>query len=67
MNRFHYNVNGLQNTAIKTQIKNALENVKGVQMINIDFDRGAIEIGCSSTVDENQIRSCIERTGCRIE
>ncbi|MDF2615322.1 MAG: heavy-metal-associated protein [Clostridia bacterium] len=67
MNKVHYTVSGLQNTQIKTQIKNALNELTGVQMINVDLGRGSIEVGYNDATSENQIKECIEHVGCRIE
>jgi copper chaperone CopZ len=67
MNKVHYNVSGLQNTEIKTQIKNVLGKVEGVSMINVDLGRGSIEVGYNETTHESEIKACIENIGCRIE
>lgn len=67
MNRVHYNVSGLQNSQIKRQVKNALDKVDGVSMINIDLGRGSIEVGYNETTSESDIRACIENVGCQIE
>lgn len=67
MNRVHYNVSGLQNAQIKRQVKNALDKVDGVSMINVDLGRGSIEVGYNESTNENEIRSCIEHVGCQIE
>lgn len=67
MNNIHYNVDGIYNNPIKTQIKNALEEIDGVQMVNVDLGRGTIEVGYNPPANENAIRSTIEKVGCRIE
>lgn len=67
MNRVHYNISGLQNTQIKTQVKNALEKLDGVQMVNIDFQRGSVEVGYNELTEESEIKQCIEHIGCEIE
>jgi len=67
MNNVHYNVSGLQNTNIKTQIKNVLTQLEGVQMVNVDLGRGSIEVGYNESTDEAQIKECIEHVGCKIE
>jgi copper chaperone CopZ len=66
MNRIHYDISGIQNSEIKTQLKNALDKVEGISMVNIDAARGSIEIGYNPSTDENSIRSCIENVGCNI-
>lgn len=67
MNRVHYSVSGLQNTQIKTQVKNVLNQLKGVQMVNVDLGRGSIEVAYNELTDEGQIKHCIENIGCKIE
>ncbi len=65
MNRIHYETSGIQNSEIKTQLKNALDKINGVSMVNIDVARGSIEVGFNQA-DENLIKSCIETVGCEI-
>ncbi|MHC1747018.1 MAG: heavy-metal-associated domain-containing protein [Cellulosilyticaceae bacterium] len=67
MNRAHYTVSGLQNSTIKTHVKNALGKLDGVQMVNIDLGRSSIEVGYNEATVETQIKECIESTGCHIE
>lgn len=67
MNKVHYNVTRLQNMHMKTQVKNALNELQGVSMINIDLGRGSIEVGYDESVDESTIKQCIEQVGCKIE
>ena len=67
MNRVHYTISGLQNSDIKTQLKNALDHIEGISMVNVDMGRGTIEVGYNEATDENTIKSCIENVGCKIE
>lgn len=67
MNRFHCSVNGLRNTIVKTQVKNALEELDGVKKVNVDLKRGSIEVDYNQASSENDIRRQIEHVGCRIE
>jgi len=66
MNSVHYQVNGLVNTPRKTQVKNALEKLDGVQKVNIDLHRGSVEVDYNEPVKESEIRTEIEHVGCRI-
>ena len=66
MNTVHYQVNGLVNTPMKTQVKNALEKMDGVQKVNIDLHRGSVEVDYNEPAKENEIRTEIEHVGCRI-
>ena len=66
MNRVHYNVSGISGTQCKTKIKNALNKVDGIQMVNVDVSRGTVEVGFNEPANEAQIKSCIETTGYTI-
>lgn len=63
MNKVHYYVSGLQNSTDKTQVKNALGKLDGVQMINVDLGRGSIEVGFNEKTTSDAIKDCIENTG----
>lgn len=67
MDRVHYRVTGLNNTEIKTQLRNVLKDLDGVSMVNIDMGRGSVEVGFGSPADEYEIMRKIEHVGCRIE
>ena len=66
MNTVHYQVDGLVNTPIKTQVKNALEKLDGVQKVIIDLHRSSVEVDYNEPAKENEIRTEIEHVGCRI-
>lgn len=67
MNKVHYNVSGLLNNQIKTQVKHVLNELYGVQTINIDLARSSIEVGYhDNLINENSIKQGIEHAGCRI-
>jgi len=67
MKRVHYNVTRLVNEQMKTEVKNVLDRVDGVQMVNVDLGRGSIEVGYNDSIDEDIIKECIEHVGCKIE
>lgn len=67
MNKVHYNISGIQNAEVKTQLKNALGKIDGISMVNIDARRDTIEVGYNESTDESTIKSCIETVGCKIE
>ena len=60
MEREHYMVNGIANENMKTQIKNALDKIEGVQQVCVDLGRSSIEVAFSNEVTESEIRNCIE-------
>lgn len=66
MNRVHYSVSGLINSEVKTQVKNVLGELDGVQMVNVDLGRGTIEVGYNEATQESEIRQGIEHVGCKI-
>lgn len=67
LNKVHFNVNGIQNNQIRTQLKNALSKVNGIQSINVDMERSTIDVGYNNKTNEFAIRDCIETVGCNIE
>lgn len=67
MNRVHYNVSGLQNIQEKTNVKNALDKLDGVSMVNVDLTRGTIEVGYNEHTQESEIAKCIEHVGFKIQ
>lgn len=67
MNRVHYDVTGIQNTQMKTQVKNVLEKLDGVQTVNVNLANRTIDIGYNKKTDESTIRDCIEHVGYKIE
>lgn len=60
------NVSGIQNKEEKTQIKNALDKIKGVSEVGVNLTTGTIKIGYNEPATEIQIKDCIEHTGFRI-
>lgn len=67
MEREHYMVNGIANENMKTQIKNALQKIDGVDNVCVDMGRGSVEVIYNKPATEQEIRSCIENTGHKIE
>ena len=67
MKREHYIVNGIANENMKTQIKNSLEKIDGVNDVCVDMARGSIEVMYNNPATQQEIRSCIESTGNTIE
>ncbi len=67
LNNIHYTVNGLFNTPMKTQLKNSLEKMEGVQKVNVDLQRGTVEVDYNEPAKELEIRRTIEHIGCKVE
>ena len=67
MDIVHYNVTGLINNSTKTQIKNALDKIDGIQEVCVDLGRSSIEVAFNESVIEAEVRNCIEETGFSIE
>lgn len=66
MNKVHYTVNGLLNNPMKTQVKNVLEELDGVQRVNVDLVRGTVEVDFNDPAEENEIKRTIEHVGCKV-
>jgi copper chaperone CopZ len=67
MNSAHYNVTGLLNSQIKTQVKNKLDELDGVKKVNVNLVQGSIDVNYNDSTDESEIREGIEHVGCKIE
>lgn len=63
MNRVHLNVNGVSNENMKTQLKNSLEKVEGVNQVCVDMARETVEVIYNEPATEESIKSCIKSTG----
>ncbi|MEG1004357.1 heavy-metal-associated domain-containing protein [Clostridium sp.] len=66
MNREHYVVNGLVNESVKTQMKNSLEKIDGVNKVCVDLGRGSVEVIYGEPATKSEIENCIESTGHQI-
>lgn len=67
MKRDHYIVEGLSSEYIKTQVKNALEDIDGVNQVCVDLGRGTVEVAYNEPATPEAIRDCIEHTGHPIQ
>lgn len=67
MDRVHYKVSGIANENMKTQLKNSLEKVDGVNQVCVDMARGTIEVIYNEPATEIQIKSCLKNSGHVIE
>ncbi|MGE4353856.1 MAG: heavy-metal-associated domain-containing protein [Oscillospiraceae bacterium] len=59
-------VNGIQNKESKTQIKNALNKIDGVNAVGVNLATSTIEIQYNEPATENDIKNCIENAGFKI-
>ncbi len=66
MNSMMCSVTGLQNKECKTQIKNALKKIEGVNEVGVNPKTGTVEIKYNEPATPNEIKSCIENTGFKI-
>ena len=67
MERLHCRVDGIANENMKTQLKNSLEKVEGVNQVCVDMGRSTVEVVYNEPATQENIRSCIENTGHKIE
>ena len=66
MNTIMCSVSGMQNKNCKTQLKNALDKVKGVQEVGVNLTEGTVKVEYNDPATEVEIKNCIEHTGFRI-
>lgn len=67
MEREHYIINTLTNENVKTQVKNALEKIDGVNKVCVDLGRGSVEVIYNEPATQSEIENCIEDTGHKIQ
>ncbi|MBP8640783.1 MAG: heavy-metal-associated domain-containing protein [Oscillospiraceae bacterium] len=60
-------VSGIQNKECKTQIKNALNKLDGVNEVGVNLNSGTVEIRYNDPATENELKNCIEKTGFKIQ
>jgi copper chaperone CopZ len=66
MNKMICSVSGIQNKEGKTQIKNALNKIDGVNEVGVNMFSGTVEIKFNSPATEIELKKCIEDTGFKI-
>jgi len=66
MNTMLCSVSGIQNKEGKTQIKNALNKIKGVNEVGVNLSSGTVEIQYNEPATEIELKDCIENTGFQI-
>ncbi len=57
------NVSGIQNKACKTQIKNALGKLDGVNDVGVNLATGTIEVKYNEPATKENIKKIIESSG----
>ena len=67
MEREDYIVDGLANENMKTQVKNALEKIDGVNNVCVDLGRGSVGVIYNEPSTQEQIKRCIENTGHNVQ
>lgn len=67
MNTVLCSVSGIPNKESKTQIKNALDKVKGVQEVGVNMTTSTIKVEYNEPATAAEIKNCIENTGFKIE
>lgn len=66
MNTMLCSVSGIQNKECKTQIKNALSKLQGVNEVGINLKTGTVQVHYNDPATENELKNCIESTGFKI-
>ena len=67
MEREHYNVEGIANANMKTQIRNALEKIDGVNGVCVDSARGTVEVMYNAPATPQEIKECKKYTVHNVE
>jgi len=67
MKKIHYNVDGLTNENMRTQVRNAVEKIEGVDLVSVDLESGSMNVDYNSPATPETMKDNIENTGHRIE
>ncbi|ERK28324.1 MULTISPECIES: heavy-metal-associated domain-containing protein [Clostridium] len=67
MKKVHYDVSGLVNSESRTKLRNSLDKITGVQEVEVDINRGTVEVEFNEPATRQQIKICIENTGYDIK
>lgn len=67
MNRVQFDVIGLINNPVKTQIINKLEELDGIHKVSVDLGRSVVAVEYNEPASKDDIRSCIEHVGCKVK
>jgi copper chaperone len=67
MSKKRFQVSGLTNSVSKTQVKNALDKLEGIQKVSVFLGTGTVEVDYNEPATEGKIANCIEHTGFSIE
>ena len=59
-------IKGMMCTGCENRVKNALENIEGIEKVSADHVSGNVNIVCDDTVYKNVIESAIEDLGFEI-
>lgn len=66
MNSMLCSVSGIPNKESKTQIKNALNKIEGVQEVGVNLKTSTIKVDYNEPATKTDIKDCIENTGFKI-
>lgn len=66
MNKMLCSVSGIQNKQCKTQLKNALRKIQGIQEVGVNQTTGTVQVRYNEPATELDIKNCIENTGFKI-
>jgi copper chaperone len=66
MQKAEYDVSGVLNSQRKTQLKNALDKIKGVQEVGVRMEKSRVEVEYNEPAEETEIKRVIESTGLKI-
>lgn len=66
MNTMICNVSGIPNKESKTQIKNALNKITGVQEVGVNLKTSTVQVDYNEPATKVEIKDCIEKSGFKI-
>ena len=66
MKELNLSIKGMMCTGCENRVKNALENIEGIEKATADHVSGNVNIVCDDTVDKKAIEETVEDLGFEI-
>ena len=66
MNETNFKIKGMMCSGCENRVKNALENIDGIENVKADYTTGNVSIYYNNTIDKKIIEKAIEDIGYEI-
>ncbi len=66
MNEINLKIKGMMCSGCENRVKNAVENIEGVEKVTADHATGAVKVLCNENVSKNSIEEVVEDIGYEV-